>query len=96
MRRLAIATLTLLATFAAGLLLVAPVSAQARSVPGSASPDGQIWWFSGYTYPDTSAGYSACVAQGVYERSHDGVATYSCRLGDPDAGLYNLWLADTI
>ncbi|HEY1920015.1 MAG TPA: hypothetical protein VGH27_30960 [Streptosporangiaceae bacterium] len=60
-----------------------------------ARPDGEIFWFSGDTYPDTAAGLAACNTEGTYERAH-GVSTYSCWLGNPDAGLYGLWLGDII
>jgi hypothetical protein len=101
MRHPLMSKLALFAAIGAGLILAAPAAAQAStsalSSPATsvAVPNGEIWWFSGYTYPDTSAGYSACVAEGVYERSH-GVSTYSCWLDNPDAGLYGLWLADVI
>jgi hypothetical protein len=43
----------------------------------------------------TLAFLAACNAEGTYERGH-GVSTYSCWLGNPDAGLYGLWLGDVI
>lgn len=51
-----------------------------------------ILYFSGDTYPDTAAGLAACNAEGSYERAHGGVTSWTCLLGDPHAGRYNLWL----
>jgi|HubBroStandDraft_4_1064222.scaffolds.fasta_scaffold833438_2 hypothetical protein len=100
MSRPATGALALFAAIAAGMIMASPATAaQAQtSAPGghaaaSVRPDGEIWWFSGHTYADTAAGLAACNAEGTYERAH-GVATYSCWLGNPDAGLYGLWLAD--
>ena len=42
-----------------------------------------------------AAGLAACNAEGAYERAH-GVATWSCWLGNPNAGVYNLWLGQII
>lgn len=92
----------LLTAIAAGLVLAVPAAAQAHTQPhtpppaahavSSARPDGVILYFSGDTYPDTAAGQSACNAEGFYERAHGGVSSWACLLGDPHAGLYNLWL----
>jgi hypothetical protein len=90
MPRPVLGAVALAATLGAGLILASPGIAQASH----AVPDGVISWFSGYTFPDTAAGYSACVAKGVYERTHTDVWNYSCWLGNPDAGVYNLWLSD--
>jgi hypothetical protein len=76
----------------AGLLLVASTAAHASP----ARPDAPTWWFTGYTYPDTSAGYSACAADGEFENSAGGSINWSCKLGDPDAGVYNLWLSKLV
>jgi len=70
----------------AGLMIVAPAAAHA-------TPVGETWWFTGITYPDTSAGYSSCASTGQFENSLGGSTNWSCKLGDPDAGVYNLWLA---
>ena len=102
MSRPAIVRLAVLAAFGVSLIMAGPAAAQAGtpalhgSARSTARPDGVVWWFSGYTYPGTSDGYSACVAKGEYERSHGGVSTFSCQLGNPDAGLYGLWLGDII
>jgi hypothetical protein len=75
----------------AGLMLVVPAAAQASP----ATHIGETWFFSGYTFPDTSAGYSACAADGEFEVSLGGAASnWSCELGNPNAGVYNLWIAD--
>jgi len=105
MPRPATGALALLAAAASGLILASPALAQthapavsrtaAVSHTAGARPDGEVWWFSGDTYADTAAGLAACNAEGTYERGH-GVSTYSCWLGNPDAGLYGLWLADII
>jgi hypothetical protein len=71
----------------------AQTTASSSHVASSVKPSGEIFWFSGKTYPDTAAGLAACNAEGTYERAH-GVSTYSCWLGNPDAGLYGLWLGD--
>jgi hypothetical protein len=66
---------------------------------GTVTPDAPIieTSFTGLTYPDTSAGLSACDAQGAADITnapplYGNVIGYSCELGDPDAGVYNLWL----
>jgi hypothetical protein len=91
--------LALLTAIAAGLVLAAPAAAAQAHTPApaahsvsSARPDGVILYFSGDTYPDTPAGQSACNVEGAYDRAHDGVSSWSCELGNPHAGLYNLWL----
>jgi hypothetical protein len=57
-------------------------------------PIGSQWEFFGLTYPDTSAGLSACSAEGLY--LHETVPTqnlgWECRLNSPDSGRYNLWI----
>jgi hypothetical protein len=85
-------------------LFFTPLTAQAVTVASgaagvSAVPAGQIveTSFTGLTYPDTSAGLSACDAQGAADITnapplYGNVTGYSCELGDPDAGVYNLWL----
>jgi hypothetical protein len=101
MPRLATGTLAFLAAAATGLIMASPASAQTHApaatshATAGARPAGEIFWFSGDTYPDTAAGLAACNAEGTYERAH-GVSTYSCWLGNPDAGLYGLWLGDVI
>ena len=102
MRRPALGTLAFLTAAAAGLVTASPAYA-AQAHPPAASghaavsvrPDGEIFWFTGDTYPDTAAGLAACNAEGAYERAH-GVATWSCWLGNPNAGVYNLWLGQII
>jgi hypothetical protein len=56
-----------------------------------ATPDGIISAFTGCTYPDTAAGLAECDAMGEYEAQH-GSLGYSCPLGNPDPGVYNLWV----
>jgi hypothetical protein len=93
-------------------LFFTPLTAQAVTVtPGAAgasvvpaahetvTPDASITEtsFTGLTYPDTSAGLSACEAQGAADITnapplYGDVISYSCELGDPDSGVYNLWL----
>jgi len=52
------------------------------------------WEFSGLTYPDTNAGLGACNAEGLY--FHETVPAqniaWQCQLGNPNAGVYNLWI----
>ncbi len=51
-------------------------------------------WFTGDTYPLTPAGLAACQAEGAYlvaNGPYDAPA-YNCSSGNPDPGLYNLWL----
>lgn len=92
----------LLAALGAAVLLVSPATALAataapaaithpQAVDGGGS--GLTTSFTGITYPDTSAGLSACQAQGNYIVTDPGSHTigYQCPLGDPDAGVYNLW-----
>jgi hypothetical protein len=91
---------------ALGSAIALPVAAQA-AIPApaastsagsqAASPGiepGSEWGFTGLTYPDTTAGLTACHAEGVYW--HDSVPSqnlaYECLLNDPDSGVYNLWI----
>lgn len=57
---------------------------------------GRFSVFTGDTYPDTSTGLAACDAQGHADEVHGlgYVVGYTCALGDPDAGVYNLWLIE--
>jgi hypothetical protein len=89
-----------------GSALVLPVAAQAATPAPTASasagrqvasPDiepGAEWGFTGLTYPDTSAGLSACHAEGLYweESVPSQNLAYECLLSDPDSGVYNLWI----
>jgi hypothetical protein len=86
----------------AGIFLYSPMTLHAAAATPSAAvtaaPDTTIFIdaFTGYTYPDTSAGLSACDAEGtVLVGNSDGyfVGSY-CSLGDPDAGVYNLWVRE--
>jgi hypothetical protein len=76
-----------------------PGVSAATATHGIATPDTQIveTSFTGLTYPDTSAGLAACDAQGAADITnapplYGNVIGYSCELGDPDSGVYNLWL----
>jgi hypothetical protein len=105
MRRSVSVMLLLLATLGASLVAMLPAAAQAATAarpfgfictPPAAVrhltlPDGVVSAFTGCTYPDTSAGLAACDAMGVYEAQH-GSLGYVCSLGDPDPGVYNLWV----
>lgn len=104
MRRSVLATA--LGTLSIGLasMVMLPAAAQATTTSGSVctpptanvrqmKTQGEISGFTGCTYPDTSAGLAACQAMGVYEvqSSRGEIFSYSCPLGDPDVGVYNLW-----
>jgi hypothetical protein len=56
-------------------------------------PGGSQWEFSGLTYPDTSAGLTACHAEGLYfmKSVPSQNLAFECLLNDPDSG-YNLWI----
>jgi hypothetical protein len=109
MARLAISKAMLLSVIGASMALAAPVAAQAAAAPAAAHashnasmirasmvrPNGEILWFTGDTYPDTSAGLAACTAKGVSIESTGG-GSWSCWLGNPDAGLYGLWILSPI
>jgi predicted lipoprotein with Yx(FWY)xxD motif len=91
MFRRIIRTITVLAALGAGLALSSPAVALARPASG-ATPDGVTTWnFTHETYPDTSAGLAACNAQGA--KAYPDL--WACPLGDPDAGVYNLWIGHT-
>jgi hypothetical protein len=94
-----------LSVLGASLVVAWPASAQATtSVPASAHashhastarPNDLVEVFTGHTYPDTAAGLAACQAEGkIYQQSGAGVPY--CWLGEPDAGLYGLWMIRTI
>jgi hypothetical protein len=81
----------------AAALFLSPVAAQAYAPPSaaaSATVNPTITYFTGLTYPDTSAGLAACTSEGeelVYISDGEDI-NYSCQLGNPDAGVYNLWI----
>jgi hypothetical protein len=91
---------------AAGIaaLFFSPVLAQAATaspaISASATPaspgaiDPIITYFTGLTYPDTSTGLTDCDLEGetlVYISDGEDLG-YQCKLGDPDSGVYNLWI----
>jgi len=105
MSRLNIRTAMLLTTVGASMALALPVAAQAaaaspalhatQAVRSQIRPNGEIEWFTGDTYPDTAAGLAACTARGVQYES-TGAGSWSCWLGNPDAGKYGLWILSPI
>jgi len=104
MGRLAMAGAVL--SVALGAALTIPVAAQAVTSASTASssagrqvasPDiepNTTWDFTGLTYPDTSAGQAACLAEGEYWHTSDPSQNiaWECLLSDPDSGVYNLWI----
>jgi hypothetical protein len=97
MTPMALGKAVFLSALGATMVLALPAAAQAATSGPAAHnasavvPNGEIEWFTGYTYPDTAAGLAACTAEGVsYEA--DGVGSWTCWLGNPDAGLYGLWV----
>jgi hypothetical protein len=71
-----------------------PALAQASTAAPASEPI-IITYFTTLTYPDTSAGLLSCQEQGaglVAESDGEDLG-YSCQLGDPDAGVYNLWIS---
>jgi hypothetical protein len=84
---------------AAGIaaLFFSPVAAQAHTTASGITSNTQtpiITYFTGLTYPDTSAGLTACDEEGqelVYISNGEDI-NYTCQLGNPDAGVYNLWI----
>jgi hypothetical protein len=86
----------LLSAAGATMALALPATAQAAtSTPAVHSatvrPHGEIEFFTGFTFPDTAAGLAACEAKGNTERS-EGEGSPTCILGDPDAGMYGLFV----
>jgi hypothetical protein len=80
---------------AAQAATAASAAVHAHQTVPHAVPNGEIEWFTGDTYPDTAAGLAACTAEGEsYQR--EGVGSWSCFLGNPDAGLYGLWILSHI
>jgi O-succinylbenzoate synthase len=79
-----------------GILLGASATlpAAAAHAAVTARPNIAELVFTEHTYPNTAAGLSACMAEGQYIVSHsDGEDTDPvCILGDPDAGVLNLWV----
>jgi hypothetical protein len=53
------------------------------------------WYFTGFTYPDTSAGLTACNAKGQSLPKPPN-ANWACELGTPNANVYNLWALEHI
>jgi hypothetical protein len=77
----------------AGAFLFSPALAQASTAAPASEPI-IITYFTTLTYPDTSAGLLSCEEQGsalVAESDGEDLG-YNCELGDPDAGVYNLWI----
>lgn len=90
----------LFAVLGAALVFLSPVASQAATsaaagtVPRAVATGNKVligWVFTGYTYPDTSAGLAACDAKGQ-SLLNQYVTHYMCPLSDPDAGVYNLWV----
>jgi hypothetical protein len=81
-----------LLSLALGASLAIPTAAQAAAKPDI--PPGAQWTYFGLTYPDTVAGSQACAKEGEY--LHETVPqqnlAWECRLGSPNAGVYNLWV----
>jgi hypothetical protein len=98
MSRLTFGTAMVLPVLGASLALAFPISAHAATTHApytAARPDDEVVVFTGHTYPGTAAGLAACEAEGkVYEASGAGVT--DCWLGEPDAGLYGLYMVRTI
>src|ERR1700728_735155 len=96
----------------AGIFLFSPMTVQAVAVTPSATAsalatsagrvtpasdtDPFIDLYTGLTYPDASAGLSACDAEGAYlvANGEGEVPGYYCTVGNPDAGVYNLWVVE--
>jgi hypothetical protein len=87
----------------ASIFLFSPMAphalAQATSTGdrAAATPDTAPYVdvFTFNTYPETSAGLSACDTEGAYLKAHASyIAGYFCEAGDPDAGVYNLWVVE--
>jgi hypothetical protein len=86
-----------IAAAGAAALFFSPALAQA-STASTAAPATEpiiITYFTTLTYPDTSAGLLSCEEQGagLVAESDGEDLNYNCELGDPDAGVYNLWIA---
>jgi hypothetical protein len=106
MSRLVAARLLLFAVLGAVTVLLSSASAQgatsavAGTIPGAITTGHQVlygpqdvwrWVYYGDTYPDTSAGLAACDAEGQ-SLIKAPINNYSCMLGNPNAGVYNLWV----
>jgi hypothetical protein len=83
MPRPALGALALLAAVAAGSVMASPAVAQAQTTASSSHVASSV----------KPSGEIFWFSGKTYERAH-GVSTYSCWLGNPDAGLYGLWLGD--
>jgi hypothetical protein len=92
LKSLAFKSAAIVATGAAAFFF-SPVLAQASTTPSATDPI--ITYFTTLTYPDTAAGLLSCQEQGsTFVADSDGEDLgYSCELGDPDAGVYNLWIS---
>jgi hypothetical protein len=71
-----------------------PLAAHATTTASATPNQITASAFTGLTYPDTSAGLSACDTEGasLLTFPYGAVYGYNCELGNPDAGVYNLWL----
>jgi hypothetical protein len=88
-----------------GIFLFSPMAPHAFAQAASLShrvavaPDTAPYTdvFTFYTYPDTPAGLSACDTEGAYLEAHAQgryIAGYFCEVGNPEAGVYNLWVIE--
>lgn len=93
---IALATLTVLVSPAAAQAAAPAVSAPTSHSNVVVKPDSTVLEFTGGTYPDTSAGLAACDKEGPILQAQEGANKWFCLLGNPDAGLYGLWLGYTI
>jgi hypothetical protein len=82
--------LALLAALTASIAFVSPVAAQAKIHPQAIHPNYAI--YTGYTYPGNALGLAACNADGPIEVNYYSGNDWQCRLGQPDAGLYGLYV----
>jgi hypothetical protein len=93
MRRLTVAGALLSTALVSGLVFA---TASPSAVAAPQIRQNYEWVFGGATYPDTSAGHSACQAQGESDVAHFPLQfeSWECQLNDPDAGVYNLWVLE--
>lgn len=86
--------------FAAPVVVSVATPATAQATNSSAHaynptmiPQGKSHFgFTGYSFPDTSAGRSACENKGTQLVSEGWGYGPSCVYGNPDKGRWNLWM----
>ena len=87
------------AALGAAVFFSFPIAANAAASAGAGSNGITVYHtYTGLDYPDTAVGLADCQEMGseilLSPAAH--AKAYSCDLGDPDAGVYGLWITQVV